>query len=150
MSVRPVDRSFPRGALIGAAALIGLTFVSAAAARLTSTGPARPAGAALAQRDLRFEDRADGSIAVFDARDGRSIDVLAPGSNGFIRASLRSLANRRKFNHDDNEIWHLAAWPDGRLTLDDRESGGVIDLEAFGQTNEMAFARLLTAGSTKP
>lgn len=148
MSQAGGDRSFPRGALFGAAALIGLTIVSATAARLTSDGPARPQGTVLVQRDLRFEDRPDGSIAVLDARDGQAIDTLAPGTNGFIRASLRSLASRRRFNHDSNDIWHVVAWADGRLTLDDRESGGVIDLEAFGQTNEMAFARLLTAKSS--
>ncbi len=144
------DQSFPRGALLGAAALIGFSMVAAAAARLTSEGRTRPTGAVVAERDLRFEDRPDGSIAVFDARDGGPIDKLAPGTNGFIRASLRSLASRRRFNHDSNDIWHVTAWADGRLTLDDRESGGVIDLEAFGQTNEMAFARLLTAGKEGP
>ncbi len=146
MSQPHPDRSFPRGALLGAGALIGLAMISASAARLTSTGPVRPTGKVLAERDLRFEDQPNGGVAVVDARDGRAVDVLAPGTNGFIRASLRSLASRRKFNHDSNDIWHLAAWADGRLTLDDRESGGVIDLEAFGQTNEMAFARLLMAG----
>ncbi len=139
-------KPFPRGALIGAAVLIGLTIVSATAARLTSTGPARPSGTIVLQRDFRFEDRADGSIAVFDARDGAAVDRLAPGTNGFVRAALRSLASRRKFNGDRNDIWHITAWGDGRLTLDDHESGGVIDLEAFGQTNEMAFARLMTEG----
>ncbi len=143
MSQPSQDRSFPKGALLGAAALIGLTIVSATAARLTSPGPARPDAVLLAQRDLRFEDRADGSIAVFDAGNGRSVDVLAPGTNGFIRASLRSLAHRRRLDGDHDDTWHLAAWADGRLTLDDRESGGVIDLEAFGETNEAAFARLL-------
>ncbi len=147
MSPSDGDRSFPRGALLGAAALIGLSILAAGAARLTSDGPARPKGAVVMQRDLRFEDRPDGGIAVFDAADGHAVDTLAPGTNGFIRASLRSLASRRKFNGDGNDVWRVTAWSDGRLTLDDRESGGVIDLEAFGQTNEMAFARLLPLGS---
>ena len=140
------DRAFPKGALLGAAALIGLAIMSASAARLTRTGPDRPTGTILSARDLRFEDRPDGSIVVRDADTGRAADVLAPGTNGFIRASLRSLATRRRLNHDGDDTWHLVAWADGRLTLDDRESGGVIDLEAFGETNEVAFARLLTAG----
>ena len=137
---------FPKGALLGALALMVLTIVSAAAARLTSAGPVRPTGTIVIERDFRFADRPDGSIAVMDARSGRQLDVLAPGTNGFIRASLRSLATRRKFNHDTSDVWHITAWADGRLTLDDRESGGVIDLEAFGQTNEQAFARLMTEG----
>lgn len=148
MSQPKRDASFPRGVLIGAAALVGLSLVSASAARLTRSGPALPTGTVVMERDLRFEDRPDGSIAVYDARSSAEIDVLAPGTNGFIRASLRSLANRRKLNHDGNDVWHVAAWNDGRLTLDDRESGGVIDLEAFGETNEQAFARLLTPGKT--
>ena len=141
---------FPKGALVGALGLMILTIVSAAAARLTSAGPALPTGTIVSQRDFRFADRTDGSIAVFDAADGRQLDVLAPGTNGFIRASLRSLASRRKFNHDPDDVWHITAWADGRLTLNDHESGGVIDLEAFGETNEMAFARLMTEGTPHP
>lgn len=135
---------FPRVALIGAAALIGLTIVSAGTARLLGARQPRPVAQVVMARDLRFEDRRDGSVAVLDAGNGALVDVLAPGSNGFIRASLRSLASRRRFAGDTDQVFHLAALSDGRLTLDDPTTGNPIELEAFGQTNEEAFARLLT------
>lgn len=137
---------FPRVVLLGAVALVGLTIVSAGTARLLGQRQPRPVAQEVMARDLQFQDRSDGSVAVIDAGNGALVDVLAPGSNGFIRASLRSLASRRRFEGDSNQVFHLAALSDGRLTLDDPTSGNPIELEAFGQTNEQAFARLLTAG----
>lgn len=138
---------FPRVALLGAAALVGLTIVSAGASRLLGERQPRPVAQVIMARDLQFEDRKDGSVAVIDAGSGVLVDTLAPGSNGFIRASLRSLASRRRFDGDTNQVFHLAALSDGRLTLDDPTTGNPIELEAFGQTNEEAFARFLTDGS---
>ena len=40
----------------------------------------------------------------------------------------------------------LTRWADGRLSLEDRTTGRVIALDAFGPTNGEAFAQLLTAG----
>ena len=89
---------FPRAALVGAAAMIGFTMVAAITVRLTGGAHNPPTAAALMARDLAFEDRPDGSILVRDVADGSTVDTLAPGSNGFIRASLRSLAHRREFD----------------------------------------------------
>ena len=137
---------FPRVALLGAVALVGLTIVSAGASRLLGQRQPRPVAQVLMARDLTFQDRSDGSVAVIDAGNGGLVDVLAPGSNGFIRASLRSLASRRRLDGNTNQVFHLAALSDGRLILDDPTSGNPIELEAFGETNEAAFARLLTDG----
>jgi putative photosynthetic complex assembly protein len=138
-----VSRPFPRGALIGAGALVALTMTTAATARLLGLKQERPSAAALVTRDLRFADQADGSVTVLDAGSGRTVSVLAPGTNGFIRASLRSLAKRRQFDGEASQTFHLTAWSDGRLTLDDPTSDNPIELEAFGETNERAFAKLL-------
>lgn len=137
---------FPRVALYGAVALVGMTIVSAGASRLLGQRQPRPVAQVLMARDLTFQDRSDGSVAVIDASNGALVDVLAPGTNGFIRASLRSLASRRRLGGDTNQVFHLAALSDGRLTLDDPTSGNPVELEAFGETNEAAFARLLTDG----
>ena len=147
MSDTPISQPFPRGALLGAGALILFTLLAAGASRLTGGPASQPTGTALASRDLRFEDLSDGGVLVRDARDGSTVDVLAPGSNGFIRASLRSIARRRKFDGEASQVFHLTAWADGRLTLDEPVTGSLIELEAFGRTNEMSFARLLTAGT---
>lgn len=143
MSAAQIGRPFPRGALLGAAALVGLTLVSASTARLLGLKQPHPVSTVLAARDLRFADQPDGSVTVLDAGTGRTFSVLAPGSNGFIRASLRSLAKRRQFGGEESQVFHLTAWSDGRLTLDDPTADNPIELEAFGETNEMAFAKLL-------
>ncbi|MCW6507310.1 photosynthetic complex assembly protein PuhC [Lichenifustis flavocetrariae] len=147
MSQTQSIQPFPRGALLGAAALVGITIVSAGTARLVGLKQPHPVAAVLAARDLRFEDKADGSIVVVDAGSGQTVDTLPPGSNGFIRASLRSLAKRRQFDGNMSQVFHITAWSDGRLTLDDPSTGNPIELEAFGETNEAAFAKLLHVGS---
>lgn len=141
-----VARPFPRGALIGAALLIGFSITAAASARLLGIAQSRPEAAVLMSRDLRFEDQPDGGVLVRDARDGSTVDTLAPGTNGFVRASLRSMARRRQLDGEHDDVFHLTAWSDGRLTLDEPVSNSLIELEAFGGTNARAFARLLTAG----
>lgn len=145
--------SVPRGFLIGAACLIVLTIVSAAAARIAGFPQQdRPQSKPAMMRVLRFEDRANGSIAVFDAKaakpgtTAKPVDVIAPESNGFIRATLRGLARKRRLAGIESIDFVLTAWADGRLTLDDPATGGLVELEAFGHTNEEAFARLLIAG----
>ena len=79
------DRGFPNAPLFAAGALIVFTLCVAGAGRLVGRAPDRPEGPALASRDLRFEDGADGSVAAFDARDGRLVTRFAPGTNGFLR-----------------------------------------------------------------
>ena len=100
-------------------------------------------GPAVAARDLRFEDRADGAVLIYDAASKTPFEVVQ-GEAGFLRGTLRGLARTRHSEGlDDSVPFHLAAWPDGRLTLDDPATGRRLDLEAFGGTNEAVFARLL-------
>lgn len=143
MSEAQPIRAFPRGALLGAAFLVGLTITASASARLLGLKQPLPTATALVARDLRFVDQQDGGVTVLDAKSGATIKVLAPGTNGFIRASLRSLAKRRMFDGEESQVFHLTAWSDGRLTLDDPATDNPIELEAFGPTNAMAFAVLL-------
>lgn len=141
-------RPFPRAPLLGAGALVVVTILSAAAGRLAGGGTVAPTATVLAVRDLRFEDRPDGSVAMLDARDGRQVDVAAPGTNGFLRATLRGLVRERRrqgVEAGPEAPFRVAAWADGRVTLDDPATGRHVELEAFGQTNEAAFARLLPA-----
>lgn len=171
-----VEWAVQRGHLLGAAAamLLACAFALAAAAEAGRWGggsavaaavppshaaPAVAATAApIASRDLRFEDRADGAVTVHEAAgagtagsngDDRLVAVLDPGTNGFIRGTLRGLARERRQRREDigrqAVPFRLARWADGRLTLEDRATGRVLDLNAFGHTNADAFARLLTA-----
>jgi putative photosynthetic complex assembly protein len=107
--------------------------------------------AALASRELRFADRPDGGVAIYDARSGRRIALVAPGTNGFLRAALRGLArDRRREDGSETAPFRLAVLADGRLTLKDLVTGDHVDLEAFGAANAGVFARLLAAGRENP
>jgi putative photosynthetic complex assembly protein len=122
----------------------------AAAGRLSGVGTVALAPAAEApqqSRDLRFTDRDDGAIVVHDAAGNGVVTVLASGSNGFIRGVMRGLARDRMLRGIGEEPpFHLARGTDGRLILSDPATGRVIALDAFGQTNAGAFARLLDGG----
>ena len=95
-------------------------------------------------KQLRFEDRPDGSIAVFDYQTGKQIDSII-GEAGFVRGALRTLAQERKRRDIDSKPpFELIARQDGRLTLMDPSTGRTIDLESFGAINAKHFARLLS------
>jgi putative photosynthetic complex assembly protein len=145
-----VIRSFPRGPLLGAGALLLVTFALVIGSRLTGTMSSDPPRAApVAARDLRFEDRADGTVAVIDGQTNAPVAVLAVGTNGFVRATMRGLARDRRSRGIGPDIpFHLAARADGALTLDDPATGRQVNLEAFGHTNAEAFARFLDAPAT--
>ncbi|MBK8211243.1 MAG: phosphonate-binding protein [Rhodospirillales bacterium] len=135
----------PRGVLLGAAALLGLALLSAGAGRITGIGTLHlPPADAGESRDLRFEDRADGAVVIYDARAQRAIEVLAPGTNGFIRGVMRGLARERMLRGIGAERpFRLVRDNDNRLLLSDPATGRLIGLDAFGITNAEAFARLL-------
>lgn len=147
MSASVEDRVLPRGALIGAAALVGASLVLVIGARLTGYQPDQPApSSVVASSNLRFLDRPDGAIAVYAVPDGRLVDTLAPGTNGFVRGVLRGLARDRRADHVSSEPpFRLTRWADGRLSLDDPSTGRHVDLEVFGPTNSAAFAEILIA-----
>ena len=136
---------FPRGALIGAAGLIAITMVSAGVTRIVGTPTMVPSSSPLVVRDLRFEDTADGAVNVYDDNGIQPVNIVAPGSDAFLRATMRGLAQQRKREYISADIpFRLTSWADGRLTLDDIATGRHVELEAFGRTNAATFARLLT------
>jgi len=143
------DAPFPRIPLVGAALLVGVALAIVAAVRITGIGVTRvPDAPAVTERELRFEDRQDGGIAVIDARENRQVDAVAPGTNGFLRSTLRGLARERKRQGVGAEQpFHLIGRADGRLTLVDPATGRRVDLEAFGPTNALVFAQLLATGA---
>jgi putative photosynthetic complex assembly protein len=144
MSDAAVRPGFPPAALLGAAVLIGLSVLAAVYGRIAGAGVTLPPSHPIAERSLRFEDRTDGGITVVDAADNRRVSIVAPGTNGFLRATVRGLAQQRLRQDIDGQVpFQLAALSDGRLTLTDPATGRRIDLEAFGATNEQAFAHLL-------
>ena len=142
----------PRGALLGAAALVALTLVLAATARVSGVGLTRmPEADPVVVRELRFGDRADGAVVISDWRTREVITVLPPGTNGFTRGVMRGMAReRRSMDIDSAPPFRLTRWSDGRLSLEDPSTGRRIELDAFGPTNTAAFANLLGAPPPAP
>jgi putative photosynthetic complex assembly protein len=140
-----MDRPFPRGALLGAALMVGLSLSLATVVRLSGADiSSMPPSPPIAVRYLRFVDQSNGGVAVYDAHSGNPIEVLAPGSNGFVRATMRNFAReRRSYGIGAEPPFKLAASANGRLVLEDLSTGRQIDLEAFGRTNAGVFAAFL-------
>jgi putative photosynthetic complex assembly protein len=141
-SLRP---SFPRAPLILAAAAIAITIVGVAFVRSMGVEPSRPAGTPQISRELRFEDTSYGAIRISDAQTGELVRELAPGTGGFVRATLRGLARERKRSAapGPESPFRLTAWSSGQLTLEDPETGRFVDLGAFGPTQVETFTAIL-------
>ncbi len=144
------DRPFPQAALIGAGLLLSATLLLVSMNEVTDSRPTSQTVDQLAFRDLRFEDGPDGSIVVYDVAAGELIETVAAGGDGFVRATLRGLARDRKIAGLGPEApFRLAAWADGRLTLEDPVTGRFVELTGFGQTNAHAFGRLLATEASR-
>lgn len=150
--MKPQNRSFesvPRPFLIAAGAFVALTLLLIAGTRLTGFGASTvPDGEAVAVSDLRFQDQADGSIAVYGGSDGRLIETVQPGTNGFLRGTLRALVReRRQKKIDDSVPFRLVRDTNNNLLLTDPATGRRIYLGAFGPANAGVFASLLASGN---
>lgn len=126
--------------------LVLSSVLAVASARLTGHEPqAVPDAPARVERQLRFEDRDDGTVAVRDAAQGDALVSLVPAQQQhFLRSTVRGLMRERKRQGiGPGPAFLLIARADGRLTLSDPTTGRRIDLEGFGQTNAALFAALL-------
>lgn len=139
----------PRGALIGAAGLVGFTIMAAMVGHMTGIGTvATPRGTVVESRELRFEDAPDGAVLVRLAGDNRVVDVIAPGTNHFVRSTLRGLARTRRLEHIGSEPpFRLSRLTDGRLTIEDPTTRRLINLDAFGRPNAGAFGAILASAT---
>jgi putative photosynthetic complex assembly protein len=136
--------------LAGVAIMLAIVLGVAILARLHVAGTRIPVSTPVAERSLRFVDRPDHGIAVSDADTGELVAIIE-GPAGFLRPTLSGLAEQRlRDERSPATPFRLTRWADGRLTLDDPETGRHIELEAFGPTNEAAFARFLTAPERRP
>ena len=103
----------------------------------------------LATYALRFEDRADGSVAVYRGSSETLVDVLSPGTNGFVRGVMRGMARDRRARNIGPEIpFELNALEGGGVSLNDPATGRSINLTAFGPDNLGAFVSILNAAVT--
>jgi putative photosynthetic complex assembly protein len=139
----PHPDTFPKWVLMSAAGIIAFSLISVGLVRLTGNGPDQRPAPSVQERQLRFEDRPDGSIAITDGRTGEQVSSVQ-GEQGFVRGALRALARERKARGMGSEQpFQLMVRTDGGLTLYDPATQQRVDLEAFGPTNADNFARLL-------
>ncbi len=148
MSDHVHHQTVPKFVLVGAGAMIVISFVLALGARQAHLAtPTPPLPPPLEVLEVRFEDRPDGAIAMLDAASGKDLSVVPPRSNGFIRGVLRGMFRGRKLESLGREgAFRLSREADGRLALEDPQTGRRVDLDSFGPTNSAAFAQLLAAG----
>ena len=138
--------SFPRWPLFGAIALVFITMGSVAVARLSgvSAHVNVRTEAPIATRMLQFEDRKDGSVGIIDAVSKTDIAVALPGTNGFLRGTLRGLMRSRKTREVSfREPFRLERYANGQMVLVDIIADHAISLNAFGPTNVAVFAAFL-------
>ncbi len=146
-----LNKSLPRGALMGVWGLAAAAFLLVCYARLSGYRPdGPPPSTVVEQHDLRFEDGANGAVLIYSSSDNRLVDTLPPGSGGFVRGVLRGLARERRADGIGAAApLRLTRWADGRLSLDDPSTGRHVDLEVFGPTNAGDFAAILIASGQK-
>lgn len=104
----------------------------------------------VAQRQIVFFDRDDGTAAVIDAGNRTELATMAAGEDGFVRTALRlMLVERRRHDAPVEQAFRLTQWSTGSVTLEDQATGKMLELKAFGATNAEAFARLLETRRTQ-
>lgn len=151
---------FPPGALWMAGGMIAFSIAAAVAVR-TGIMPVQASPTALraehhvtalATRDLRFTDRADGAVVITDAGTGAVNSIIVPGQKtGFIRGVMRGLARERHMHGIGAEPpFRLTAWADGELSLVDLATGRSLELTSYGPTNRASFAALLEKSGDAP
>lgn len=131
--------------MVGVGALMGFTMLAVLVGRSEKVGlVALPPAKAVARLEFRAEDQVDGSIALRDVADRHIVAWIRPGEDGFLRGTLRGLAQaRQREGLGPEQPFSLTRFDDGRLALADEATGRRVPLEAFGPTNAGAFARLM-------
>ncbi|ABD08666.1 photosynthetic complex assembly protein [Rhodopseudomonas palustris HaA2] len=149
MSEAAHNLSVPKGALIGAAAIVLFAIGAGATVRLTGFGHSHMTPPATVESiDLTFEDSPTGQVNIYRAGDHSLVRTINPGESGFIRVAMRGLARERLVaGVGSAPPFHLARHVNGQYTLTDTATKKVLDLNAFGADNLRAFSQLMTGGN---
>ncbi|MFG5121343.1 photosynthetic complex assembly protein PuhC [Methylorubrum sp. POS3] len=141
----PVRRPLQSLALLGVSALLGIVLLAVFIGRREGVGLTElPSARPVASLGFRAEDRPDGAVELVGAQDNRLVARIAPGEGGFVRGTLRGLAQaRQREGLGPEQPFTLTRFDNGTLALEDAATGRHVALEAFGATNAAAFARLL-------
>jgi putative photosynthetic complex assembly protein len=134
--------------LVGAGVLIVASIALAVVSRHTDIGATRlsePVAASFV--DLAFEDHADGTVLVRNAKVKEAARLIKPGEDGFIRVAIGGLARERRIaNADASAPFRLGQTADGTLFLRDLATDRVLLLAAYGHGNAQSFAKLMSLG----
>ena len=144
-TLAPPAPRHPRAPLFALGGMVVASVLTVAAVRITGVGVDHvPDAPAVLTREFRFEDRPDGSIVVLDATGRHQVDTVAPGTNGFLRGTMRGLARERMREGIGATLpFRMIGRADGKLTLEDPGTGRRVDLGSFGPTNAAVFAHLM-------
>lgn len=140
--------SIPKPILIGAAFVVGFALIATFGGKTFDIGTVKnPEAPVAVVRELRFEDRENGALLIFQGDTDELVFAIEPGTNsGFVRGVLRGFARERHRSGVGVEPpFLLSALVDGRMFLEDPETGRKVPLDGFGRTNAEAFARILAA-----
>ena len=142
----------PRGALIGAGLLILTTFALAITTQVTGADRAAPrlpaVTEAIATRDLVFVAGEAGALTVRDGQTGAVLAEYTSTEGGFVHGALRGLTRlRERRDIPADAPYRLAEWPGGRLTLQDRRTGMIVEVNAFGASSVTGYRTLLPSPS---
>ncbi|MDV2983629.1 UNVERIFIED_CONTAM: photosynthetic complex assembly protein PuhC [Methylobacteriaceae bacterium AG10] len=133
-----------RPALLAVAALLTVVLLAVALGRGQEAEPERNPAQPIQTLAFHAEDQPDGAIDLRAAGDGRLVARIEPGQDGFIRGTLRGLAQARQREGLSREPpFTLTRFDNGTLSLEDEATGRQVPLLAFGPSNARAFARLL-------
>lgn len=133
-----------RPALLAVAGLLAVALLAVALGR--GQEAEREGQTARPVQTLAFhaEDQPDGAIDLREAGGGKLVVRIEPGQDGFIRGTLRGLAQARQREGLSREPpFTLTRFDNGTLSLEDGATGRHVPLLAFGPSNAKAFARLL-------
>ncbi len=141
----PLGAIIHRRAVFACCVLAVLTVVAAALIHWTGSGRYySPDAEAVAVAELRFEDEADGVVAVYDAATGVRLIEYGMDEGAFVRSVMRGIARQRRLRGEGQGVpVVLSELADGELWLTDPTNGIEIYLGAFGPDNTSAFAELL-------
>jgi|1048.fasta_scaffold70817_2 putative photosynthetic complex assembly protein len=142
----------PRGLLMAIGALVLFALVGVGFTQLAGLGHTTDWRALSVEAlPIIVEDGADGSVVVRDPASGALVREWAPETGGFVRTAMRSLAlERRQLGIGSAPAFILHRTENGKLILEDPETGKWVSLDAFGSDNAAEFAKLLTPLETAP
>jgi putative photosynthetic complex assembly protein len=144
------QESFPRTPLLAIGGLVLLSLLAVGIMQLTGaqgqldvTTANGETPSIIERQELIFRDLENGAVAVIDPASQVQLTRIEPGTNGFMRSTLRGLGRERmRQNLTPDEPFEIQILDNGRALLVDPSIDRVIDLWAFGESNAMNFINL--------